>query len=316
MRAVFMGTPDFAVPSLQALMEHHEVVGVVTQPDRPAGRGQSVRQSPVKRLAVSHNIPVLQPQRVADPAVVEELKALAPEVIVVVAFGQKIPPSILSLPPYGCINVHGSLLPKYRGASPIHWAIIDGNKETGVTTMLMDEGWDTGDILLQETVEITGEDTAGTLHDKLAVLGADLLIRTLAGLADGTVTARPQDHDEANYVSMLRKEDGLIDWNQPANRIRDFVRGMQPWPGAFSYLGDTMVKILQVEVADDGDELGEVEKGTIVKVDNGGVEVAAAPGSVRLVTVQPENRSKMSGVDFANGYRLEPGQRFRAERLP
>ncbi len=310
MRVVFMGTPEFAVPSLQALLEAgHDVCAVVTQPDRPAGRGQSLRYSPVKQAALDNALPVLQPKRVSADEFMAKLRELKPEVVVVVAFGQKIPREILELPQFGCINVHGSLLPRYRGASPIHWAIIDGNHETGVTTMLLNEGWDTGDMLLQETVSISSEDTAGTLHDKLSTVGAELLVKTLAGLQAGSIRPRPQDDSQANYVRMLKKEDGLIDWSQSAQQLVNFVRGMQPWPVAYSYLGDRLVKVWWLEPAQ---SLGEQQSqpGTVMIADGNQMVVSVGDGAVRLVSVQPESGKKMPAGDFVNGYRVKPGDRF------
>ncbi|MGH3056002.1 MAG: methionyl-tRNA formyltransferase, partial [Gaiellaceae bacterium] len=235
MRLVFMGTPDFAAASLEALLRSDDsVVGVVTQPDRPKGRGQILTPSPVKLLAQSEQISLLQPLKMKDPEFLHALARWKPDLIAVAAFGRILPPVTLSLPPLGCINVHGSLLPKYRGAGPIQWAIINGEKETGVTTMLMDEGMDTGAMLLQEAIPITPDDTAGTLSPRLAELGGRLLVETIARLKAGTLVPRPQDVSQATLAPLLKKEDGAIDWALPATALANRVRGLSPWPGAYT----------------------------------------------------------------------------------
>ena len=237
MRIVFMGTPDFAVPSLEALIKSDDrVIGIVTQPDRPKGRGQQLTPSPVKVIAEHEHLPVLQPTKMKDPAFLAELSAWKPDLIAVAAFGRILPPAILSLPPRGCINVHGSLLPKYRGAGPIQWALINGENETGITTMLMDEGMDTGAMLLQARITIVPDDTAGSLSPRLAELGGRLLVETLAQLKAGTLTPRAQDHRQATLAPLLKKEDGLIDWNLSATALANRIRGLTPWPGAQTFL--------------------------------------------------------------------------------
>ena len=236
MRIVFMGTPEFAVPSLEALLKSDDrVVGIVTQPDRPRGRGQRLSPSPVKVIAQREQLPLLQPTKMKDPAFMAELSGWKPDFIAVAAFGRILPPAILSLPPRGCVNVHGSLLPKYRGAGPIQWAIINGETETGITTMLMDEGMDTGAILLQEKIPIVPEDTAGSLSPRLADLGGRLLVETLAQLKAGTLTPRPQDHAQASLAPLLKKEDGVIDRSLPATMIANRIIGLTPWPGAHTF---------------------------------------------------------------------------------
>src|SRR5512147_571289 len=236
MRIVFMGTPDFAVPSLEALLKSpDEVVGVVTQPDRPKGRGQVLTPSPVKQVALREHIPILQPTKMKDPDFLAALGAWKPDLIAVAAFGRILPPVILSLPPKGCINVHGSLLPKYRGAGPIQWAIINGETETGITTMLMDEGMDTGAMLLQEKIAIAPDDTAGSLSPRLAEVGGRLLVETLARLKAGTVVPQVQDHAQATMAPLLKKEDGAINWTVSATAIANRVRGLTPWPGAYTF---------------------------------------------------------------------------------
>ena len=235
MRIVFMGTPDFAVPTLTALIEGgHEVVAVVTQPDKPKGRGKAVLMTPVKEKAIEYEIPVYQPVKVRDPEFVELLKTLAPDAIVVVAFGQILPKSILDLPKYGCVNVHASLLPKYRGAAPIQWAVIDGEKESGVTTMMMDVGLDTGDMLEQKAIPLDEKETGGSLFDKLSALGGSMILSTLKGLENGTITRTPQGESGTSYAKMLTKEMGHIDWTKDAVSIERLVRGLNPWPSAYT----------------------------------------------------------------------------------
>src|SRR6476661_2925519 len=237
MRIIFMGTPAFAVPSLEALLQSEDtVVGVVTQPDKPKGRGQTMATSPIKQLAEKAGVPILQPLKMKDPAFLDALHAWQPDLIAVTAFGRILPPIILDLPPKGCVNVHGSLLPKYRGAGPIQWAIINGENETGITTMLMDAGMDTGAMLLQERVRIDSEDTAGTLSEKLAKVGGSLLLETIRQLKAGTLTPRPQDDSQATMAPLLDKEMGQIDWSFAAIEIANRVRGLSPWPGAFTHI--------------------------------------------------------------------------------
>jgi len=232
-RTVFMGTPEFALDSLRGLMEAEvQLVGVYTQPDRPKGRGNKLTPSPVKQLALAQGIPVYQPLKLRDPQAVAELRALNPDLIVVVAYGQILPKAVLALPQYGCINVHASLLPKYRGAAPINKAIIDGEVETGVTTMLMDVGLDTGDMLIKRSLAIGPDETAGQLHDRLAPLGREALEETLRRLCSGTLVAAKQDDRQSCYAAMMKKDDGRVDWTLPARQIHNLVRGLDPWPGA------------------------------------------------------------------------------------
>ena len=235
MRVVFMGTPEFAVPSLDILFKNHTVLAVVTQPDRPKGRGQKLAISPIKERALKEDVPIFQPEKVSDEGFVKELQALQPEVIVVVAFGQKISRKILDIPVYGCINVHSSLLPRYRGAAPINYAIINGDQETGVSTMYLNEEWDAGDIILQEKVAILPTDTAGDLHDRLMVKGAELLNQTLKLISEGKAPRIPQDHSLATYAPKLTKEQGKLDFNLTAEQANFLIRGMNPWPVAYTY---------------------------------------------------------------------------------
>jgi methionyl-tRNA formyltransferase len=309
MRIVFMGTPEFAVPSLAALLTSgHSVVGVVTQPDRPKGRGHELAASPIKQLAVQRKIPILQPLKMKDPAFLDALSAWKPDLIVVTAFGRILPKVILDLPPHGCINVHASLLPKYRGAGPIQWALIRGERETGITTMLMDEGMDTGAMLLQERIAIAPDDTAGTLSSKLAGIGGRLLIDTLARIQDGTVTPQPQDQGQATMAPLLKKEDGLLDWTLPALDLANRVRGLSPWPGAYTYLGEDRWVVVKASVLDRS--AAAVLPGTIVDATNEGVAVATGDGVLRIVEFQPANSRRMSVAQYLAGHQLAPGLRL------
>jgi methionyl-tRNA formyltransferase len=309
MRIVFMGTPDFAVPSLKALLQSgHDVVGVVTQPDRPKGRGQELAASPVKQLAARHRIPVLQPLKMKDPAFLDALSAWKPDLIVVTAFGRILPKVVLDLPPHGCINVHASLLPKYRGAGPIQWAIIRGEQETGITTMRMDEGMDTGAILLQETVPITPDDTAGTLSSRLADVGGRLLIVTLSQLLAGTVTPRLQDSSQATMAPLLKKEDGLLDWTLPALDLANRVRGLSPWPGAHTYLGEDRWVIWKASALERSATTAPA--GTIVDATKEGIAVSTGRGVLRIMQLQPANSRRMSAAEYLAGHALTPGLRL------
>ena len=309
MRIVFMGTPEFAVPSLAALLRsHHTVAGVVTQPDRPKGRGQELAASPIKQLAGQHKLPVLQPLKMKDPAFLDSLAAWKPDLIVVAAFGRILPKVILDLPPRGCINVHASLLPKYRGAGPIQWAIIRGERETGITTMLMDEGMDTGAVLLQEPLPIAPDDTAGTLSAKLAEVGGRLLIETIARLEKGGLVPQPQDHARATMAPLLKKEDGLLDWTLPALELANRVRGLSPWPGAHTYLGEDRWVIWSAS-ADDRSAAGG-PPGTVVQATKEGLLVATGSGLLRIVEFQPANSRRMSVAQYLAGHKLAPGLRL------
>lgn len=305
MRIVFMGTPDFAVPALEALRRGGQTIAaVVTQPDKPKGRGRQVTASPVKTAAGRFGIPVMQPEKIRRPESVAALRALAPDLIVTAAYGQILPAAVLAIPPYGCINVHASLLPKYRGAAPIHWAIIRGEITTGVTIMYMDAGMDTGDIILQETAEISPADTVGTVHDKLAALGAGLLARTVELIAAGKAPRRPQEDAAATYAPPLRREDELIDWSRPAAGIHNLIRGMNPWPGAYTLDNRGVLKILAAEVFSAGAEEGACRPGMVVKVINGrGFAVAAGDGCLLVRTVKPQNGRSMAADAYARGNR-------------
>ena len=301
-----MGTPDFALPSLRALREAgHDVAAVVCQPDRPKGRGGKPAPPPVKVLAESWGLPVIQPEKMKDPSFLDRLRAYHPDLISVVAFGRILPPSILNLPSRGCVNVHASLLPKYRGAGPIAWAIINGESETGVTTMQMDPGMDTGDMLLQERIPILPEDTAGTLAVRLSELGARLLIRTLEGLAAGTVSPTPQDHSRATPAPILEKEAGELDWSQPASALVNRVRGLDPWPGAYTFYEDERWRICRAAAVENGDS---AKPGTVLKADRDAISVATGEGVFQILELQPANGRRMPVRDFLGGHSVSEGR--------
>lgn len=315
MRVVFMGTPHFAVPVLEAIVDAgYQVVGVVTRPDRPKGRGWKIHPSPVKEAAVGRGLAVFQPPRLSEPEFLAELDNLLPDVIVVAAYGQILPPAVLHLPKHGCINVHASLLPKYRGAAPIHRAIINGEKETGITTMFMDEGLDTGDILLQEALPITDEDTAGTLHDRLARLGAGMLVKTLDLLAAGMCPRRPQEHALATYAPPLAREDELIAWNAGARAVFNQVRGLNPRPGAATFWDGRVLKIWRAEVAQEESLLAGTLPGQVRAASPGeGLLVQANPGLVRVTELQLQGGRRLSAQDFLRGHPIAVGTIFDQE---
>ena len=304
MRAVFMGTPDFSVPVLSAMIEDGiEIIAVVTQPDRPKGRGKELAFSPVKEEALRHGLTVWQPAKVRDPAFVEQLWAAAPDVIVVVAFGQILPKAVLEVPKYGCVNVHASLLPLYRGAAPIQYAILDGRRETGVTTMLMDEGTDTGDILMQKKVPIARDETGGSLFDKLSFVGAQLLVETLQYLQDGTIQRKPQT-GTPNYVGMIKKTMGRLDWEDSAVNLERKIRAMDPWPSAYTFRNRKMLKIWKAEVL----KGGAGEPGEVVRIGKDGFDVQTGSGILRILEVQPEGKKRMDSAAYLRGYPMESGE--------
>lgn len=303
LRLVFMGTPDFASPSLQKLIERgEEVIAVVTQPDRPKGRGQQLAPPPVKVLAEKYGIPVLQPHKVRNPDFIDIMKAMGPDLIVVVAFGQILPKTLLEIPRYGCINVHASLLPRYRGAAPINWCVINGEAETGVTTMQMDVGLDTGDMLVSKETSIEPDENSGMLHDRLSVMGAVALDETLDLLAKGELLPRKQDDSLSCYAPMLRKEDGLIDWNRGPEVIRNLIRGTTPWPGAYTFFGGIPLKIFKAGIAH-----GSGAPGTVLHVGKKGIEVACSGGSLIIEELQMQGRKRLAAAEFLAGCRMEPG---------
>ena len=308
LRTVFMGTPEFAVPSLAALSEVADVTLVLCNPDRPAGRGRSVASPPVKEEAVRRGIPVFQPEKARHPDAVARIAAEAPDLIVVVAYGHILPKSILDIPRLGCINVHASLLPKYRGAAPINWAVARGETETGITIMRMDEGMDTGPMLHVREMPIGEEDTAETMYAKLSALGAEALCEALRRLLEGTLGETPQDAARATYAPMLKKEHGRIDWSRPAEEIRNLVRGMTPWPSAFAlHDGKTLKVLSSAVVADPGPAR---EPGEVVALGRGGISVACGEGVLRLGAVQPEGGKAMDAWAYAQGRRAAVGERL------
>jgi methionyl-tRNA formyltransferase len=298
-----MGTPEFACPTLQMLIDRGEnIVAVVTQPDRPKGRGQQLQAPPVKELALQHGIPVLQPVKVRVPSALEELEAFRPDLIVVVAFGQILPKALLEMPRYGCINIHASLLPRYRGAAPINWCIINGESETGITTMQMDVGLDTGDMLLIRSIPIGDAETASDLHDRLAPLGATTMAETLDLLRNGQLRPEKQDDSQTCYAPMLKKELGAIDWTQDAIAIHRLIRGVTPWPGAYSALDGKMLKVLRARVND-----GSGAPGTVIAAARNGLEVACGQGSIIIEELQLEGKKRLPAADFLAGYKVAPG---------
>ena len=304
MRIVFMGTPDFAVGSLQALCESgkHEILAVVTQPDRPKGRGNKLLQTPVKEYALAQGLTVYQPQKVKTPEFVELLHELQPELIVVAAFGQFLSKEILELPKYGCINLHVSLLPKYRGSAPVQWAVLNGDAETGVSIMQMDEGLDTGDVLACEKIAIDPEETSGQLFDRVTAVGARVLCETLPAIAAGTLKAEPQAHENASTAPMLSKEMAEFHLTDSADHIHNWVRGMNPWPGAwFVTAGGKKVKVMECRVAESHGEAA----GTVLATKP--LTVACGEGAIQLLHVVPEGKKPMDGTSFAAGLRLKAG---------
>lgn len=296
-RVIFMGTPDFACPTLQKLIDRGEqIVAVVTQPDRPKGRGQKLMPPPVKELAERSGIPVYQPLKVRNPEFVEVIRALKPDVIVVVAFGQILPKALLEIPPQGCINVHASLLPRYRGAAPLNWCIINGETETGVTTMMMDVGLDTGDMLLAEKTALDENEDITSLHDRMAVMGAGLLAKTLDRLAAGDLAPRPQNDADSCYAAMLKKEDGIINWHADARSIHNQVRGLAVWPGACTTVGDQVLKIFRTRVGS-----GTGEPGAVLQAAKGLLEVACQSGSLFLEELQLSGKKRLDCASFLSG---------------
>lgn len=310
LKLVFMGTPEFAVPTLKMLLEEteHSVVGVVTQPDKSSGRGQRISMPPIKKIALEYDIQLIQPKKIGKMTRAW-LEALQPDCIIVVAYGKILRASVLSIPRLGCINVHASLLPAYRGAAPINWAIINGETQTGITTMHLDEGMDTGDMLLQKTCEILPEDNASSLHDKLAALGAETLKLTLQQIGEGTIQPVKQDESKASYAPMLQKSEGIIRWADSAENIHNRIRGLHPWPGVFTYFRNKRIKLLSSSVREKSNSNTE-KPGTICNVTIDECEVATGEGIIILKEVQPESKKPMKIKDFINGYRVTTGDLF------
>lgn len=310
MSIVFFGTPSFAVPSLDALIRSgEEIAAIVTQPDKKKGRGHQMSLPPVKELALKEGLHIFQPASMKDANFLNELSLIRPELIVVVAYGRILPESILNLPPFGCINIHASLLPKYRGAAPIQWAIINGEEFTGVTTMLMDKGLDTGDILLEEKIRISDEDTTETLNRKLSGLGASLLLNTIKGIREGSLKSRPQT-GEASYAPVIKKEDGLLNWSKTATELFNFVRGMYPWPCAYCYLGKERIKIIRVRAFD-----GQGKPGRIERALKDEFVVGTAKGLISIIGLQPEGKKVMSAGEFIRGRNVREGQYFDEKQM-
>lgn len=303
MKIVFMGTPDIAVGCLQTIIdEKHEILGVVTQPDKPVGRGKKLGMPPVKELALKYDLPVYQPVKARDEEFVNILKELNPDLIVVVAFGQILPKSILDIPKLGCINVHVSLLPKYRGAAPINWVIINGEKKTGVTTMYMDEGLDTGDMILTSEFDLDDEITAGELHDKMAVIGAQTLKETIDLIEKGEAPRIPQNHDEFTYAPIMNKSLGNINWNKPAKEIHNLVRGVNPWPSAYTTYNDATMKIWKTEVLN---ENSDKEPGTILSVDKEGIKVSTNDNVVLVKEIQMPGKKRVLVSEYIKGNSID-----------
>lgn len=317
MRVVFMGTPDFSVGALESLIEAgHQVAAVVTQPDKPKGRGKEVQMTPVKTCAQKHGIPVFQPVKIREPEAVETLRGYQADIFVVAAFGQILTEEILGMPRYGCVNIHASLLPKYRGAGPIQWAIINGEKITGVTIMQMDKGIDTGDMLLKTEVPIASDETGDTLHDKLAAAGARLIVEALAKIEAGDVTPVRQNDADSCYAKMLHKSMGKIDWQMEAEKLDCLIRGLISWPGASTVYRGKNLKIWQEEVAS-AEEMAtgagfmdSATPGTVIRVDRDAFYVQTGQGVLKILAVQPEGKKRMAVKDFLLGYPVKPGDIF------
>ena len=314
MRIIFMGTPEFAVPVLESLINsRHEVVAVVTQPDRPKGRGKNMQFSPVKECALAHNIPVMQPVNVSVPEVIDELRAYEPELIVVVAFGQFVTKKIREMPKYGCINVHASLLPKYRGAGPIQWAVINGEKESGVTTMYMCREIDNGDMLLKDTVTLDPKETGDSLHDKLSMMGGPLLLKTIDQLENGSAVRIPQCEEESTYAPKLEKTMGNIDWTMDADRIERLVRGLNSWPGTFTKIHGKTVKIWDCDVVRQEtltENQAAATPGTVIVSEKDQLIVKAGNGALSLRMLQPEGKKNMTVDAYLRGYPIAQGELF------
>lgn len=322
MRIVFMGTPDFSVPALKALVEAgHQVIAVVTQPDKPKGRGKEVQMTPVKIQAMEYGIPVYQPAKVREASFVEVLKGLEADAYVVIAFGQILPKAVLELPKYGCINIHASLLPKYRGAAPIQWCVIDGERETGITTMMMDVGLDTGDMLEKAVIPIEEKETGGSLHDKLSMAGGDLILSTLKKLEEGTLVRTPQTDEGTCYAKMLTKSLGDIDWNQGAVSIERLIRGLNPWPSAYTMWNGKTIKIWAADVIagrEAADFLSEsgvpaetgTAPGTVVCSDKRRLVVCTGGGLLSIRELQMEGKKRMDTPAFLRGYPIPAGDVF------
>ncbi len=309
MKIIFMGTPDFSVGTLEALLAAgHEITLVVSQPDKPKGRGHELMPTPVKEAALKHGLPVYQPKKVRDPEVMQKLRETEADVMVVIAFGQIIPKEILEMKRYGCINVHASLLPKYRGAAPIQWAVIDGEKESGVTIMQMDEGLDTGDMLLKGSLELTADETGGSLFERLSTLGAELSVEALEKMEKGELKPEKQGESPTAYARMLTKEMGCLDWSQSAEKLERLIRGLNPWPSAYTRLGDKTLKIWSARVCEKPES--SVSCGEIFRVTKESFLVACGEGALEITELQLQGKKRMDTGAFLRGFHLEPGARL------
>ena len=305
MKVIYMGTPDFSVGALEAIIKAgHEVVLVVTQPDKPKGRGKAMQASPVKECALSHGLEVFQPTKIRESENVEYLRKFDADIFVVAAFGQILPKSILDMPKYGCVNIHASLLPKYRGAAPIQWAVINGDEVTGVTTMLMNEGIDTGDMIAKKQVRLAEDETGGSLFDRLAETGAELIVETMKMLEEGTAEFTHQNSEEATHTSMISKELGSIDWSKPAAEIERLIRGLNPWPSAYTRLNGKTFKIWKAQVAEGS---SSDKPGTIIKIGKNELLVQTGEGALSLTEVQLEGKKRMDVGSFLRGCQIEEG---------
>lgn len=308
-----MGTPDFAVDTLDAIVKDgHEVLLVVTQPDKAKGRGKKLQYTPVKEKALEYNLPVAQPEKVREEAFMEELETLNPDVIVVVAFGQILPERILNIPKYGCINVHASLLPAYRGAAPIQWAVIDGLEESGVTTMYMEKGLDTGDIICQSRLTLSQDETGGSLFERLAKEGASLLLTTLKELEAGTATRTKQDDSKSSYAKMLTKDMGNLDFSQDAVVLERLIRGLNPWPSAYTRLKEKTLKVYEAKVLSETEvesfDAKQAESGSVIAVDKKSFVVRCGKGALRIMNLQLEGKKRMDTAAFLLGYKIDVGE--------
>ena len=313
LRLIFMGTPPLAATVLEALLAGPEwnLLAVVTQPDQPRGRDLKLQPSAVKELALGRNLPVLQPERARDPAFIEQIRSLAPDLIVVAAYGQILPQALLDVPRFACLNVHTSLLPKYRGAAPIQWAILNGDAESGVTIMKMDAGLDTGDIVSEERTTITNEDTAQTLHDRLALMGGPLLARTIPDYITGHITPHPQPAEGASYARKIKKEDGKLDWSQPARVLGNRVRGLTPWPGTFSFLQRDPAPVLLKILRGEPREALSGQPGEILSAERDSLVVACGTGAWRILELQREGGKRLTAPAFLAGFPLRSGEYLR-----
>ena len=315
MKVVFMGTPDFAVATVDAIAKAgHEIVMVVTQPDKPKGRGKEMQFPAVKTWAVEHDIPVYQPKRIREPEAVEVLKKQDADIFIVAAFGQILPKEVLEIPPLGCVNVHASLLPKYRGAAPIQWAVMNGDEVSGVTTMQMGVGLDDGDMLLKEEVRLAADETGGSLFDKLAIVGGELCVKTMEGLAAGTITPVSQEEAEATHVGMIKKSMGNLDFTRPAVELERLMRGLDPAPAAYSFLDGKLLKLFGADVVDSDKEYSAQECGIITNITKNTFDITTGAGVLRVNEVQLEGKKRMDAASFLRGCRLTEGTALKNSR--